>query len=133
MPYCSLYYHLVWSTKHRLPIIEAAWEDELYGYLRGKAIALECTVYAINGMADHTHVVISIPAKLAVATLVGHLKGASSHRVNELFVAHKSFAWQSEYGAFTFSKKSLSAVVSYVKNQKKHHGGNNLISACENF
>jgi putative transposase len=61
MPYCSLFYHIVWSTKNRLPLIEAAWENDLYGYMRGKAIALECKVHAINGMADHTHVVISIP------------------------------------------------------------------------
>jgi putative transposase len=133
VPYCSLYYHIVWSTKHRLPLIETTWEEELYGYMRGKALALECRVYAINGTTDHTHVAISIPPKLAVATLVGHLKGASSHRVNELFVPHKSFAWQSEYGAFTFSEKSLSNVVNYVNNQKKHHADKNLNRAFESF
>ncbi len=133
MPYCSLYYHIVWSTKNRLPLIEAAWEEDLYGYMRGKAIALGCKVHAINGMADHTHVVISIPPKLAVATLVGHLKGASSHHVNGNFVVLHSFAWQSEYGAFTFSEKSLPQVVNYVVHQKKHHTDKSLDHTFENF
>jgi putative transposase len=119
--------------KASLPLIEAAWEEDLYGYMRGKAIALECALHAIIGMADHTHVVISIPPKLAVATLVGHLKGASSHHVNDVILSCNSFAWQSEYGVFTFSEKSLSNVVSYVKNQKKHHGENNLTRAFENI
>ena len=61
MPYCSLFYHIVWSTKYRLPLIDPIWEAELYGYMRGKAMALECFLHAINGTADHTHVVISIP------------------------------------------------------------------------
>jgi putative transposase len=133
MPYCSLFYHIAWSTKNRLPLIEATWEEDLYGYMRGKAIVLGCRMHAPNGMEDHTHVVISIPPKLAVATLVGHLKGTSSHHVNENFVTHRSFAWQSEYGAFTFSEKSLSQVVNYVIHQKKHHAEKSLDHTCENF
>ena len=119
MSYWRLFYHAVWGTKYRLPLIEAAWEEDLYGYIQGKAIALECFPHAINGMPDHIHLVISIPPKLAVATLIGHLKGATSHRVNEMFVSHNSFAWQSEYGVFSVSEKSLYRVVDYVNNQKK--------------
>ncbi len=133
MPYCSLYYHIVWSTKHRLPLIEAGWGEQFYGYMRGKATALECKMYAINGMEDHTHVVISIPPKLAVATVVGHLKGASSHHINENYTTNHSFAWQSEYGVFTFSEKSLSQVVKYVINQKKHHAEQSVDRIFENF
>jgi REP element-mobilizing transposase RayT len=78
MPYWRLFYHIVWGTKNRLPLIESAWEKDLYGYIWGKATALECIPHAINGMSDHLHVVISIPPKLSVATLIGQLKGASS-------------------------------------------------------
>ena len=133
MPYWRLFYHIIWGTKNRLPLIESAWESDLHGYIWGKATALECIPHAINGMQDHMHVVISIPPKLSVATLIGQLKGASSHRVNELFVSNNSFAWQIEYGVFSFSEKSLSTIVDYVKNQKKHHAENSLNIALENF
>lgn len=133
MPYWSLYYHIVWGTKNRLPLIEPAWEAELYGYLWGKAVALGCIPHAINGMMDHTHVVVSIPPKLSVAAITGQLKGASSHRINEIFVSHHSFAWQAEYGVFSFSEKSLQRVVEYVKNQKIHHAGNRLIPDLEYY
>ena len=132
MPYWRLFYHIVWGTKNRLPLIESAWEADLHGYISGKATALECIPHAINGMFDHIHVVISIPPKLSVATLIGKLKGASSHHVNERYM-DSAFAWQAEYGVLSFSERSLSRVVDYVKNQKKHHEQNTLNVAMENF
>ena len=133
MPYWRLFYHIVWSTKYRLPLIEPAWEADLYGYMWGKATALECIPYAINGTPDHTHVVISIPPKLAVPTLIGRLKGSSSHRLNTMFVSNQAFAWQAEYSAFTFSEKALPSIVKYVENQKKHHAQRTLIDTMEDF
>jgi putative transposase len=114
-------------------LIEPAWEDDLYGYIWGKATALECIPHAINGMTDHTHVVISIPPKLSVATTIGQLKGASSHRVNEVFVSNKAFAWQTEYGVLSFSEKALPTIVAYVQNQKQHHADNSIKMSMENF
>lgn len=31
------------------------------------------------------------------------------------------FAWQSGYGAFSYSKSHINNVISYVKNQEEHH------------
>ncbi len=132
MPYWRIFYHVVWGTKNRLPLIHSAWEVDLYGYIWGKATALECIPHAINGMSEHAHIVISIPPKLAVATLIGQLKGASSHHINNTF-ADGTFAWQAEYGVLSFSERSLSRVVDYVKNQKKHHAESTLNMAMENF
>jgi putative transposase len=132
MPYWRLFYHVVWGTKNRLALIDPAWEKDLYGYLWGKATALECIPHAMGGMPDHIHVVISIPLKLSVATLIGQLKGASSHYINKEY-ADGSFLWQAEYGVFSFSEKSLSAIVDYVNNQKKHHADNTLNITMENI
>ncbi len=131
MPYWRLFYHAVWGTKNRLDLIDPSWEEDLYGYLWGKATALECIPHAIGGMSDHIHVVISIPPKLAVATLIGQLKGASSHHVNEKYTGG-SFLWQAEYGVFSFSESSLFKIVSYVNNQKQHHADRTLNLAFEN-
>jgi putative transposase len=121
MPYWRLFYHIVWTTKNRLPLIEFDWEEKLYGYIWGKADALGCIPHAINGMPDHLHVVISIPPKLIIATIVGKLKGASSYHVNHAILGEKGFAWQNEYGVTSFSERNLPAVVAYVQKQKQHH------------
>lgn len=60
MPYWRLYYHLVWATKNREPLITPKIEGNLYGYLDRKAASHKATVYAINGDEQHIHVVVSI-------------------------------------------------------------------------
>lgn len=131
MPYWRLFYHIVWATKDRLPLIELAWETDLYGYIWGKATALECIPHAIGGMSEHIHVAISIPPKLSVATLIGQLKGASSRHVNQNHAAG-SFGWQAEYGVLSFAEKALPSIVDYVNNQKTHHTENTLNQSMEN-
>ncbi len=131
MPYWRLFYHIVWGTKNRLELIDPIWEKDLYGYIWGKAATLECIPHAIGGMSDHTHVAISIPPKLCVATLIGQLKGASSHHVNERY-AGGSFMWQAEYGVLSFSEKALPTIVDYINHQKKHHADNTLNMSMEN-
>ena len=132
MPYWRLFYHIVWGPKNRSPLIDPSWEKDLYSYLWGKATALECIPHAIGGMPAHMHVAISIPPKLAVATLIGKLKGASSHHVNKSY-AGGSFMWQAEYGVISFSEKSLSVVIDYVDHQKQHHAKRSLNLELENM
>ena len=132
MPYWRLFYHIVWGTKNRLELIDPAWEKDLHGYIWGKATALECLPHAIGGISDHIHVAISIPPKLSVATLIGQLKGASSHHMNKTY-ADGSFMWQTEYGVFSFSEKALPSIVNYINNQKQHHAESTLNVAMENM
>jgi REP element-mobilizing transposase RayT len=82
MPYCQLYYHLVWTTKERRPLLVPEIAEVVYGFIRSKTIGLEGKFFALNGVADHIHLVVSIPAKIAVATFVGQVKGVSSARFN---------------------------------------------------
>ena len=131
MPYWRLFYHIVWGTKNRLDLIDPAWEKDLYGYLWGKATALECVPHAIGGISDHIHIAISIPPKLALATLIGQLKGSSSHHINKTY-SGGSFLWQTEYGVFTFSEKALPSIVKYINDQKQHHAEKTLNTAMEN-
>lgn len=131
MPYCHLYYHLVWSTKNRQPFLTAKVEPTIYNYLRGKAIGLGGTVFTIGGIEDHLHMVVSIPAKIAVADFVGKIKGVASTRFNKEHPDDIPFSWQAEYGAFTFDGKRLANVIAYVERQKEHHAQNNLIPVLE--
>ena len=131
MSYWRLFYHVVWATKERLPLIELGWEADLYGYIWGKATALDCVVHAIGGMPEHVHVVLSIPPKLAVATIVGKLKGSSSHHINGRLISDGLFDWQNEYGVVSFSESALPKIVEYVTTQKIHHASNSLNDKLE--
>ena len=52
MPYWQLYYHFIWGTKNRLPLIDSALEPDLYRAIVAKAQGLGAFVHAIGGMED---------------------------------------------------------------------------------
>lgn len=131
MPYCQLFYHLVWATKDRAPLLTAKVEPILHGLLRSKAVQLGARVFALNGIEDHVHLVASIPPSLAVATLVGQVKAASSTRFNKANAGDPPFFWQQEYGAFTFDAKRLPYHVDYVLRQKEHHRRGTAVEVLE--
>jgi putative transposase len=126
------YYHLVWSTRDRLPIILPNYEVELYSYIRGKSHSLQCTLHAIDGMPDHLHLIVSIPPSLAIAQFIKLIKGSSSHFINRTFLGKEfTFAWQREYGVFSLGSQQLERAVSYVNNQKQHHADGTIVKLLE--
>lgn len=127
-----LYYHIVWATKGRHPLIDPAVESDLYGYIRGKAHALGCIVHAVGGMEDHIHLVVSIPPKLSIADFVQKIKGSSAHHLNQL-PGYPKFGWQRGYGVFSLGGKQLPDAVGYVENQKNHHCHHTTIPALEKY
>jgi putative transposase len=127
-----LYYHFVWATKERQPLIDPNQENDLYNYIIGKADALKCIIHAINGTADHIHLIASVPPTLAIAEFVKNIKGSSAHYVNHaLSPASRNFGWQAGYGVFSLGRKQLEQAVTYVLNQKSHHAQGTLISTLE--
>lgn len=132
MSYWRLYYHLVWSTKKRLPLIKPEKETELYGYIIGKADYLGCIIHAIDGTENHIHLVASIPPSLSISQFVKKIKGSSSHHWNYIFATDSDkFYWQEGYGAFSLGSRQLETAVNYVKNQKVHHSQGTAIAALE--
>ena len=131
MPYWRLYYHLIWATKNREPIIVPPLDAALHQYLRGKGVSLGAIVYAVGGVEDHVHVVASIPPSIAVGTFVGQLKGASSHWVTHVYRWRDGFEWQDGYGAISVSQRGLHGVVDYVLHQREHHAAQKTYPAME--
>ncbi|MEH2422281.1 MAG: IS200/IS605 family transposase [Nostoc sp.] len=118
----QLYYHIVWATKKRQPLIMPQKEPDLYDYMIGKSDALRCIVHAIGGMEDHIHLVVSIPLTMAIADFMKNIKESSFYYLNyTLTTTSNKFAWQEEYGVFFLGSKQLEQAVNYVKNQKTHH------------
>jgi putative transposase len=131
MAYWRLHYHLVWATDERQPIIDAANADVLHRALYGKAKELALIVHALGGMADHIHIVASVPPKLALADCVGKLKGASSHAANLGQAGGPVFRWQAGYGALSIGGRSLPEVIAYVRDQVRHHQMGSTIGVYE--
>ena len=78
-----LYVHLVWATWDRQAIITPEIERQLHRNIDHEASRQGCAILALNGTADHIHLLVTIPATITIADLVKQVKGVSSQFVNE--------------------------------------------------
>lgn len=107
--YSSLNYHLVFSTKNREPWLREEGRTRLWSYLGGIARENGMTARQIGGVADHVHLLITIPPRLSVSKAVQLLKGGSSHWLKATFPKLAAFAWQDGYAVFTVSESQIKA------------------------
>jgi putative transposase len=121
MSYVSSYYHCVFGTKERRPLIPPDLSGRLWPFLGGIARQNDMKAIEIGGMPDHVHMLLSLPATLPIAKAMQLLKGGSSKWVHETFREHRLFAWQVKYGAFSVSVSQLDRTIDYIKGQEKHH------------
>ena len=99
MSYWQLFYHVVWATKGRAPLVTSEIESTVYDFIRGKANDLGGIVFAINGMPDHVHLVAAVPPRIALSDFIGQVKGVTSAKYNKrLGIGMPRLEWQAEYG-----------------------------------
>ncbi|MBW8050703.1 MAG: IS200/IS605 family transposase [Cytophagales bacterium] len=115
------YIHLVFSTKHRVPLIHEPVQSKLYGYLGGICKNLECHPVKIGGYTDHVHILCMLSKKIALMKLLEEVKSHSSKWVKTMDKTLKNFYWQGGYGAFSVSHSQVDVVKAYIENQKEHH------------
>jgi len=132
MPFHRVYYHVVWATHQRQPLITAEVETQLFEMLRRKSEQLHSQIWALNGTEDHLHIAVSIALSTAVSRWVQEVKGISAYEMNRLFPhLENHFKWQHSYGILTFGAKQLPFVIDYIELQKQHHASTSLIAYLE--
>lgn len=126
----QLYVHLIFSTKHREPMLLAPVRTELHAYLAAVLNNQECPALRVGGMSDHVHALFRLSKNLSLAKIVEELKTNSSKWVKTQGRALANFHWQGGYGAFSVSSSDLEEVVEYIAHQESHH---RVVSFQEEF
>jgi putative transposase len=116
----SLHYHIVFSTKDRLPVITREWRKDLHSYLGGIINGLKGVPLATGGTNDHVHVLFGLRSTHRLDYVMRDLKAGSSLWVHEQ-VGRKKFDWQPGYFGVTVSPSQIDRVRKYVLNQEEHH------------
>jgi len=116
------YVHVVFSTKHRQPLIHPPIEQELHAYLGGICNALECYPITIGGYVDHVHLLCMLSKKIAMMKFLEEIKAHSSKWIKTKSADVQNFYWQDGYGAFSVSPTHVDALKTYIAGQHAHHG-----------
>ena len=89
-------YHVIFIPKYRRRALFGVVRRELGGIFRRLAEQKECQIEEGHIMADHVHMLISVPPKLAVSSVVGYLKGKSAiHVARHVLRRERNYGGQS--------------------------------------
>ena len=119
--FASIQIHVVFSAKERLPKLDASWRPETGGaYIAwvDPSFANSWRDVFHNGVADHSHLLLSVPPAIRLADLMRTVKARSSSWVRR---KDREFSWQTGYAAFSVSQSNVGKVKEYIARQEEHH------------
>ncbi len=120
-----LHAHLVFVTKFRHPVFTGTQLERMEQIMRDVCADFDTELAEFNGEADHVHLLVHFPPKVAVSKLVNSLKGVSSRRMRQEFpelVRHYYRAnklWSASYFAGSVGGPPLTALRHYIEQQNQ--------------
>ena len=116
-------YHIVFIPKYRKKVLFGQIRKELGEVFHRLAKQKESFIEEGHLMADHVHIMISIPPKYAVSQVVGFIKGKSAIHIARMYAGRKrnyvgqSF-WARGYFASTVGRDEQ-VIREYIRRQEK--------------
>ena len=78
-------YHIVWTPKYRLRILEGEVKLEVSRCIHMFSEQKRCDVIELNVQKDHIHLIVTVPPKLSISDYMGIIKGRTAIRVFNRF------------------------------------------------
>jgi putative transposase len=119
--FTQIHIQSVFTVQDRSAIIHKEWKESLYRYVTAIIQNAGHKLLAINGMPDHVHVLFGMRPTQSLSDLMQAIKGDSSRWINEQKLIRARFSWQEGYGAFSYSRSQVPAVIRYIRDQEEHH------------
>jgi len=117
----KLFFHVVWSTKERSPLIQHHFRERLYKYMGGIIKAIGADLIEIGGIQDHVDLLICSKPDILISDMIRQIKARSTKWIHTEIPDQTKFRWQEGYGIFSVSFSNLSNTINYIKNQEAHH------------
>ncbi len=117
-------YHIVFIPKYRKKAIFVKIRPRLGQIFHSLAQQKECRILEGHLMPDHVHILIEIPPKCQVASIVGFLKGKSAIAIAREFgtknrSANGEHFWARGYAVSTVGLEEV-VVKRYIRDQEKN-------------
>jgi len=77
-------YHIVWISKYRYKVLRGKI-GEVRKTIIIQSERLGCEILELNIQVDHVHLLIKVPPKVSISSLMGVMKGKSAIRVFSKF------------------------------------------------
>jgi putative transposase len=119
-----LYYHIVWTTRERQPLIDADGARFLCRYLRVVAKQERTLVLQIGIVSTHVHLLVRAHPTTSVPKLLQRLKGGSSViGARQDRPGGRTIRWAAGYSISSVSRRAVPAIREYLRQQPVRHPG----------
>jgi putative transposase len=121
----ALHAHLVFVTKYRHEVFGDRHLARMEEIMRTVCADFDVDLAEFNGEADHVHLLVNFPPKVAPSKLVNSLKGVSSRRMRREFpdlARHYHRAnrlWLGSYFAGSVGGAPLTVLRRYIEQQNR--------------
>ena len=119
--YTQIYIQVVFAVEWRQALIRPENKEELHKYITGIVSNKGQKMIAINSRPDHVHMLLGMQPDVALSDIVREVKKSSTAFANNSRWVKGRFNWQASFGAFSYSRSALDAVILYIQNQDQHH------------
>lgn len=119
--YTQIYVQIVFAVQNRQNLIAEKHREQIEKYICGIISNKQSKPLAIYCNPDHCHVLLGLHPSISISDMARDIKAHSSKWINENKWIMGKFKWQEGFGAFTYSKSQIDAVVKYILNQPIHH------------
>src|SRR5882762_3461963 len=118
-----LYYHVIWTTRSRLPLLNVDLAVFLSRYLRSIARQERAHVLEIGMVTTHLHLLVRTDPQTNLSRLLQRFKGGSAHQANVECLGHHvdGLRWAKGYTIETVSQRVLNAVRECLRAQPERH------------
>ncbi len=115
-------YHVVWIPKYRKKQLFGALRKEIAPVMKDLARQKECEILEGKLMPDHVHMLIAIPPKYSVSSVIGFIKGKTAIYIARNFRGKKrNFVGESFWARGYFVSTvgiDEDTIRNYIKNQE---------------
>jgi len=122
-------YHIVWTPRYRRKILVEGVKEYLEKLFKNMdGIDEDIEVRKVNVQKDHVHIVIVIPPRVSVASIIKYMKSLSGKKLKEKFEFMKKAMygrggiWSRGYCVSTVGLNEK-AIMDYVEYQYKEDSG----------
>jgi putative transposase len=112
--------HIVFSTKRRQPFFTELLQPRIWGMTAGIAERVGLHVLACGGFTDHVHLLVGLPATIALSDAMRAIKTNTSSTIRKE-LKNPDFGWQDGFAAFSIGPARTDDVIAYIRNQAVHH------------
>ena len=123
----KLLYHVVWIPKYRYKLIKggvAKYCEKVFKGVLAKRYE-DVTIEEVNIQDDHVHLLLVVPPKYAISTVIGDIKRLSSKQMRQKFEylrTGRSAMWSIGYYISSVGLNE-STIRNYIKYQQEQDSG----------